>query len=414
MGRLTVAKVRRIDRPGRYGDGDGLYLNVSRTQDGGAGAKTWIQRVTVKGRRCDIGLGPLWQVSLAEARDAAIDNRRMIRAGGDPLADRARSRKVPTFSEAAEAVIAVNRERWRGSRTEQNWRTQFTRYAFPAPWVTCPSTGSLRRTFWPASIPSGRRSPKPPARRVCGFARCCNGPKRTAMSRATSLATPSAACCRPCPSRRRIGGRCPMPRQARRWRPSPIARLPKRSSYACNSSFSRPAEAPKPAKRHGPKSTWTRPYGPSLPKRTKTGADHRVPLSTAALAVLKAAREIADGGELVFPSPHKPGRALSDMTLTRVLRVTGLAERATVHGFRTSFRTWASEQTSAPSCRHGIEPRTPCRRRCRARLCPLGFDRTAPRAHARMGGLSHPPARRWQRHQHQPRSPVARNRRSRE
>ncbi|MCY4507673.1 MAG: site-specific integrase, partial [Acidobacteria bacterium] len=82
--------------------------------------------------------------------------------------------------------------------------------------------------------------------------------------------------------------------------------------------------------------------------RMKAGAEHRVPLSTAALDVLDLAKGIYDGSDLVFPSPLKPGCELSNMTLTKVLRDCGLAERATVHGFRASFRTWALEQTDAP------------------------------------------------------------------
>ena len=81
--------------------------------------------------------------------------------------------------------------------------------------------------------------------------------------------------------------------------------------------------------------------------RMKGGAEHRQPLSPAALAALEAVRPFADSSGLLFPSPSRPGRPLSDMTLTKVLRGTGLADRATVHGFRTAFRTWASEKTNA-------------------------------------------------------------------
>ncbi len=80
----------------------------------------------------------------------------------------------------------------------------------------------------------------------------------------------------------------------------------------------------------------------------KAANEHRVPLSDAALEVLQQAKSLYDGSDLVFPSPLKPGRPLSDMTLTKVLRDVGLAERATIHGFRASFRTWALEQTDTP------------------------------------------------------------------
>ena len=84
------------------------------------------------------------------------------------------------------------------------------------------------------------------------------------------------------------------------------------------------------------------------PARMKSGIEHRVPLSWASLDLLRQARKLDDNSGLVFPSALKPGSALSDMTLTKVLRTTGLAERATVHGFRTSFKTWCMEQTDTP------------------------------------------------------------------
>ena len=82
--------------------------------------------------------------------------------------------------------------------------------------------------------------------------------------------------------------------------------------------------------------------------RMKGGIEHRQPLSDAALEVLERARELDDGSGLIFPSPSRPGRPLSDMAMTKLLRDVGLAGRATVHGFRSSFRTWSSEHADAP------------------------------------------------------------------
>ena len=87
----------------------------------------------------------------------------------------------------------------------------------------------------------------------------------------------------------------------------------------------------------------------SIPgSRMKAGREHRVPLSKHALDVLKQAYRLDDGSGLCFPSALKPGRQLSDMTLTKLLRSIGLAPRATVHGFRTTFKTWCMEQTDTP------------------------------------------------------------------
>lgn len=78
-------------------------------------------------------------------------------------------------------------------------------------------------------------------------------------------------------------------------------------------------------------------------ERMKGGREHRVPLSDGALGVLERARELDDGSGLVFPCPLRAGRPLSDMTLTKILRDRGLADRATVHGFRSAFRDWCAE-----------------------------------------------------------------------
>ena len=84
------------------------------------------------------------------------------------------------------------------------------------------------------------------------------------------------------------------------------------------------------------------------PTRMKAGKEHRVPLSDAALAVLEEARVLRDESDLIFPSPQGSGRALSDMALTKLLRDCELADTATIHGFRTSFKVWAMECTDFP------------------------------------------------------------------
>ena len=80
----------------------------------------------------------------------------------------------------------------------------------------------------------------------------------------------------------------------------------------------------------------------------KAGIEHRVPLSTQAIDVLNMAQPLRDESGLVFPSPQRRKSQMSDMTLTKVLRSVGLAERATVHGFRSSFKDWTLERTDTP------------------------------------------------------------------
>ena len=92
--RLTTGFVRTA-APGRYCDGQGLYLYVQTS-----GARSWVQRLVIHGRRRDLGLGSVALVSLAEAREKARANRKLAREGGDPLAEKRRAEKMPTFAEA--------------------------------------------------------------------------------------------------------------------------------------------------------------------------------------------------------------------------------------------------------------------------------------------------------------------------
>ena len=124
--KLTAAFVRTIDRPGKYGDEHGLILRVLPS-----GSKQWIWRGTVRGRRQDMGLGGFPYVTLAEARQAAFDNRKLARAGGDPLAVKRRP-DVPTFEKAAATVIEIHKPSWKdGGKTAAQWRASLRDYALP-------------------------------------------------------------------------------------------------------------------------------------------------------------------------------------------------------------------------------------------------------------------------------------------
>ena len=123
-GKLTVKMVRAINRPGMYGDGNTLYLNVAP-----GGSKQWIQRLTIHGRRHDIGLGGCRYVTLAQAREIAYENRTLARRGGDPLATK-RQVKMVTFRQAAQRTYKTLRPRWRNEKVAANWMQQLERHAF--------------------------------------------------------------------------------------------------------------------------------------------------------------------------------------------------------------------------------------------------------------------------------------------
>ena len=116
MNALSSAFVRSVAEAGRYCDGHGLYLDVQPS-----GSRSWVQRITIGGRRRELGLGGYPMVSLKDARAQAFANRQHARAGGDPLAEKRRSRNVPTFAAAAEQVWNQLKPGWRNEKYARDW-----------------------------------------------------------------------------------------------------------------------------------------------------------------------------------------------------------------------------------------------------------------------------------------------------
>jgi hypothetical protein len=122
---LSSASVR-TKGPGRHPDGNGLYLVVDPS-----GARRWSLRIVVQGRRRDLGLGSTQLVTLAQAREAAREYRRIARSGGDPLAHKQSQVAVPTFAEAAKSVHQSLKASWKKGKHESQWITTLEKYAFP-------------------------------------------------------------------------------------------------------------------------------------------------------------------------------------------------------------------------------------------------------------------------------------------
>ena len=116
---LTPLFVRSVSRAGRYCDGQGLYLEVRPS-----GSRGWIQRLTIRGRRAELGLGGFPLVSLKEAREKAFANRKLAREGGDPLSEKRRNESTPTFAEATYQVYNQLRPGWRSPQHAQLWAEQ--------------------------------------------------------------------------------------------------------------------------------------------------------------------------------------------------------------------------------------------------------------------------------------------------
>ena len=333
--------VKALARPGRYGDGGTLYLVVAPS-----GSKSWVQRLTVDGRRRDLGLGGYPLVTLAEAREQAFDNRRQARRGRDPLSDRRRAR-TPTFEQASARALEANRARWRNAKTAAHWTVSMAKHAYPVfgtRRVDQIGREDVLRVLTPiwTSKPELARKVRQRIRATLQWAMAHGYVEHNVAGEAIDGALPA------------------MPAVAAHYRALPYEDVGRALELIEASGASQSAKAClrlvaltacRSGKARG--ATWDEVDLESrewrIPaSRMKAAAEHRVPLSEAALAVVESVQPLRNPSKLLFPSPQRPGRPLSDMALTKILRDTGLADRATVHGFRTSFRTWASECTSVP------------------------------------------------------------------
>ena len=341
MARLTAARVKAISKPGMHGDGNGLYLRVT-----GSGSRSWMQRIVIHGRRRDMGLGSYPAVGLAEARALALANKALVGAGRDPLSERRRA-DVLTFRDAARKVYEANLPRWRNGKHTTNWWGSLERHAFPV--IGDTPVDRIRRgdvlavlePIWSTRPETARRV----RQRIRAILRWCEAHDYCASNAAGEALD---------------GALPPMPRLKAHHRALPYREVTEALETVDASDASLAARlclrflvltAARSGEARG--AAWEEIDGTArewrIPaERMKGGVPHRVPLSGAALAVLENAGPLRDGSGLVFPSPMKPGHPMSDMTLTKVLRTTGLAERATVHGFRSTFRDWAAECTNAP------------------------------------------------------------------
>ena len=123
---LTAQFVKATSEPGKHFDGHGLYLRVEAN-----GSRYWVQRIVVRGKRCELGLGSADLVSLAAARDAALGNRKLARAGGDPLKAKREAAAILSFEEAARKVHELHKPTWRNAKHAQDFITSLETYAFP-------------------------------------------------------------------------------------------------------------------------------------------------------------------------------------------------------------------------------------------------------------------------------------------
>jgi integrase len=327
--------------PGRHGDGTvkGLMLVVRDT-----GARGWVLRYQIGGRRRDMGLGPYPEVTLADAREEALEKRRLIRKGIDPLTQRSRS-KLRTFKETAEALIENKKAGWRNAKHVTQWTNTLKTYAYPklgnldVKAVDTEAILDALRPIWTAKTETASRV-RQRIEAVLDYAtaikaRTGENPARWKGHLDHLLARPSNV-------------RAVRHHAALDWREAPafLTQLANREGDAARALAFTILTAARSGEVRGMRrgeidfeaKVWTVPAN-----RIKAGKEHRVPLQPAAIALL------GDPGQLdslVFPSPSDASKPLSDMSLTAVLK--RMEVDVTVHGFRSTFRDWAGETTAHP------------------------------------------------------------------
>jgi len=351
MHKLTAVKVAKLNKTGRYGDGGGLWLQVSKW-----GTKAWQFRYMLHDRARQMGLGSIHTLSLAEAREKAREARALLLDGIDPIdarqgqrqQARAEAAKRITFREAAERYIAAHRAGWKNEKHGEQWTRTLATYAFPVIGnlaVADIDTSHVIKVLEPiwtkktetASRVRGRMEAVLDWAKARHF-RQGDNPARWRGHLDKLLPAKSKV--------RKVKHHGAMPYAEV---PAFMADLRKQDSVSARALEFTILTAARTGETIGARwsefdlkaELWTVPAD-----RIKAGRDHRVPLSDRCLEIIADMPREDDGDGPVFPGV-RPGKGLSNMAMLELLR--GMTDNGyTVHGFRSSFRDWCAEQTNYP------------------------------------------------------------------
>jgi integrase len=351
IGKLTALAITQAKRRGYYGDGGGLFLQVS-----ASGSKSWVFRFKEGGRLREMGLGPTHTVSLAEARQKALDCRKVRLDGGGPIEARKAERmkakldaaKAMTFAACAERYIAAHKAGWKNDKHAAQWPATLGTYVYPVfgslpvqavdvglvmkaiepLWTVKPETASRVRgrieSILDWATARGYRQGENPAR--------WRGHLENLLPRKTKV--------------RRVEHHAalPYPEIA-----AFAAELRQQEGVAARALEFAILTAARTGEVIGGRweeinlaeKLWTIPA-----ERMKAGKEHRVPLSARALAIVEELAKVRES-DFVFPG-GRHGRPISNMAMLMTLRRMGRGD-LTAHGFRSSFRDWAAERTTFPA-----------------------------------------------------------------
>ncbi len=341
MRKMNAAQCKTVTKPGLYRTDETLYLCVKPT-----GRKSWVQRIVVDGRRRNLGLGPYPVVTLSQARQRAFENRVKVEFGKDPLAEK-RKATAPLFKDAAASTHLALKPTWRSRHTETTWMRAIDRYAMPrignlsVDRITEADVLAILKPIWMEKPETARRV----KRRIRAVLEWCreHGHIQHNVTDSPFKTTLPA-----------------MPKVKENYRALDYREVPEAlktiedgvnslSARLCLKFLILTATRSKEAREATwqeidlDTATWEIPAS-----RMKHSKPHCIPLSKSALAVLEQAQELRNNSGLLFPSHQNRGKPLSSEFCRKHFKRLGLWERTTIHGFRTSFRTWASERTDVP------------------------------------------------------------------
>lgn len=343
--KLSVRFVDTVTTHGKYFDGNGLFLRVTK-----AGTKQWVQRIVVNGKRREFGLGSPKLVSLQEVRSIAFDNRKLAHQGVDPIEYKNKQKSIPTFSILCDEVHLIHSAGWRNKKHSAQFKSTLETYAHPyfgkkpvnqvtasdilkclePIWLTKQETAKRLKqrisTIFKRAIAQGYRFDNPtlnieqalpPQNKVVNHMRslpydqiteCIKAIKISKAQYSTKLALEFL-----------IHTAC---------RSKEVRRACWSEIFIDDGKQLEKAE----------KVSWVIPA-----EEMKANREHRVPLSQHCIEILRHAHlNKSHGIDLIFPSIK--GSMISDMTMSKLVK--SLGYQVDVHGFRTTFKVWAQERTN--------------------------------------------------------------------
>jgi len=336
---LTALKIKKLTIPGRYADGNNLYLEVDKS-----GARRWTLRVTILGRRRDMGLGGISTVSLEEARELAYQYRKIARSGGDPILERQKNRGLQTtLIYCTKKVHEINLPTWKNEKFAKQWLSSLEHHVFPTigklPISQVTSADILRvlTPIWNTKGDTAKKI-KQRLRMIIKWARAQGYFQGDDPVELAEQALPKQL---KSDDHHKSLEFEKLPEMISNLRKSKISLPTKLALEFTILSACRTSEVlnAKWEEIDLTKLIWSIPS-----ERMKGGKVHQVPLTDRMTVILNDCKKLKTNNDLLFPSEIN-GEALSNNTMRLALKKR-LKIDATVHGMRSSFKDWASETTN--------------------------------------------------------------------